>query len=728
MSIDAPHNPQNGIGCESCHAPELLADIQVQYEAAIAADPDNKDITVDNLLCLSCHSEPADPAYPEAPSAALHSSRKTGSTDWPAGWSAQCIDCHNPHIQEQKLWLDDADYPVPAEDLFVALGQISFYSYDQVNDVTVLTFSSLNYKPGSSWNGARLAAKNQVGRGGVIFPDLGNLRMSYMVHAVDEAQQTITVQGDASFVWYFTPPPTDFGILYGQLIKKEMPVYADPNDPDSILGESPVKFFDNSGPFSFADGTGEQDGICEVCHTRTIYHRYDSTGDQSHPAAVNCVSCHSKTDGFLALDCIGCHSTAQGSEAARRQVTGGSDFGRTSHHVSDGTVTEIVTQDDCIICHDSTNHQSNPDPQVKLNDPDGGESYLYDGTGASLENFCLNCHDADGPQQLFGDGNIPSDIATAWTTSSHNSVSTSELGNDACLACHGGLDSTRTGSVTDRNVHGASSFSLLSGLVAGESVANFEESLCYACHDGSPASTDIESLFAGTDTASSRSGANLNNHHDVSDADQAYSGAVIECMNCHDTHGADATDKVLADPDPGDGRIPAAGNSWPGSTVISEFCLDCHDNSYPASVTPPLNPMTDIYERWTLTGGGDKADQHGPANGSTQVSLRAGSGYSRGDILQCTDCHSVGHGDTYQNLYQLKTLIMSKDGMTPLTPDWTIDGEPYLVRVNDTSLGNTDPTTNGKAFCSTCHPKPMGGQKNAGCLTGNCHGHGSSSY
>ena len=559
-----------------------------------------------------------------------------------------------------------------------------------------------------------------------------------------------------------------WGSIYGKYIKRNLraPIKEiDPLDPGpyyeplSIIRTMNSDIVEFKGSSEFIDGDGEaDDDICQVCHESTQYYNkltalnsHADYGTDTQPGGV-CTSCHTHIAGFQPAGggCLDCHAQAQPSSGQyRRQVAGtGGDFERTSHHVTDGTTTEIVTAEDCEVCHDQGNHQSNSDPQVLLNDPDLGPGYsiTYDNTGASIEGFCLGCHDADGSlaydadsnpvngYQPFSDGRDPPDIESDWSTSSHGTSTVTELTTDKCLACHGGLDSTLTESVTDHNVHGASFPSLLSELVANELVANSEEALCFACHDGSPAATDIEAMFAGTETGTSASDANLNTHHDVSDADQTYSGAVIECTDCHDPHAANASAQVVADPDPGDGVVPTPGTTWADSTFISEFCIDCHDNSFPASITPPTNPLTDIYDRWVLGGGGDKADQHGPEDASRNVLLRAGSGYSRYDILQCTDCHNAGHGDevggnTYPNLYNLKAIVYSKDGLTPLTPDWSIPSEdPNLVRITDTSANNTDQLTNGRAFCSTCHPAPMGGNKDKGCLSGGCHSHGASSF
>jgi hypothetical protein len=266
--------------------------------------------------------------------------------------------------------------------------------------------------------------------------------------------------------------------------------------------------------------------------------------------------------------------------------------------------------------------------------------------------------------------------------------------------------------------------------VAGTTVTKGEEDLCFACHDGLTAATDIESQFAGAETYTASSGALVNPHHDVSDADQAYSGAVIECVDCHDPHAATAANRIRSDPDPDDGVVPVAGLSWSGSSFESEWCLDCHDGSYPSNVTPPTNPLTNIAVNFPDTRG----DQHGANDGSRNVVLRAGSGYQRGDILACETCHNLGHGDdasgtVYPNLFNLRSVIYGADGVTPLTPDTSWDpGNPNVVRLLDASTANTDPNTNGKAWCSTCHPDPMGGNKQSGCLDGSCHNHGANSF
>jgi len=61
--------------------------------------------------------------------------------------------------------------------------------------------------------------------------------------------------------------------------------------------ELPVVFLGYSGAKTFADGDTTHDGICEVCHTQTLYHRRDGSG-ASHHDGEDCTSCHSHASGF----------------------------------------------------------------------------------------------------------------------------------------------------------------------------------------------------------------------------------------------------------------------------------------------------------------------------------------------------------------------------------------------------------------------------------------------
>jgi len=64
-----------------------------------------------------------------------------------------------------------------------------------------------------------------------------------------------------------------------------------------------VRFLRYTGAGSFADGDSIHDGICEVCHTVTKYHRRDGSGFVNHSGGVDmagsdCTTCHTHASGF----------------------------------------------------------------------------------------------------------------------------------------------------------------------------------------------------------------------------------------------------------------------------------------------------------------------------------------------------------------------------------------------------------------------------------------------
>jgi hypothetical protein len=138
-------------------------------------------------------------------------------------------------------------------------------------------------------------------------------------------------------------------------------------------------------------------------------------------------------------NCMECHGQVQGSY---RQITGsGGDFVKNSHHVSDGTSNEIVTDEDCIVCHaEESNDGLHTNGYIDLKDADyyvpaTGESgplgifTLGDGQGEpgtgswsddrDLTIFCLSCHDADGASVTFRTGGTALNPFNDGLTNSH---------------------------------------------------------------------------------------------------------------------------------------------------------------------------------------------------------------------------------------------------------------------------------------------------------------------
>ncbi len=214
-------------------------------------------------------------------------------------------------------------------------------------------------------------------------------------------------------------------------------------------GLKPVVFYRDTGLYSFADGNGIYNGICEVCHTQTDHFRNDgSAPDQNHDnmggqGGNNCLSCHMHNNEFYSVHtyplagtgCEECH----GHEAGWEYSPGLYSQGRGSTH-SHSTHTENDADDlkgpfiACAECHDTNEFpffksgtDGNGDGKYNLAETDvcntchspGGS---YDGvddavigaknnwdngvyTGSDLtagkEKWCAGCHDESPANSMY---------------------------------------------------------------------------------------------------------------------------------------------------------------------------------------------------------------------------------------------------------------------------------------------------------------------------------------
>lgn len=445
--------------------------------------------------------------------------------------------------------------------------------------------------------------------------------------------------------------------------------------------------------FAFGNGDTPYNGVCQTCHQATTYHRNDGSVDNSHNLGTNCIQCHAHENGFLPSACTDCHNQPQDNGdgvplGGRRAVVG--EFPTDPAHGHYGSVS--VDDNDCLVCHQLTAHQSGV---VVLVDPDDGNTtYSFeqptDLTGdPDVSNFCANCHDADGATRLttpadpFGNGFAPPDVASKF----QGTLQWLEWYGDQCFGAEGTLRG-------------------------------------------------------------------VNSHHDISDADQAFSGAKIECMDCHGSHNP-SDQAMLADPDD-------VTTSWTGT--INEFCTRCHfggddpaDPAMPPELIPPtvdqagtdvstLRPMESCdYNNspWFV----NYTWSHAPHGGDSK---RGWPGYSGAPAaeLDCTACHDP-HGswtptNTAGNPYMIVDSVDGtamvddgiRDGGAWTGPPWNTMGASRPVVVSVTPGANPPPGGTDYAIvdwgsnlglCKACHATWensytfMHGFCGA-CQT--CHGHG----
>jgi len=200
------------------------------------------------------------------------------------------------------------------------------------------------------------------------------------------------------------------------------------------------------------------------------------------------LSCHGGASAVwgdtVAFECLDCHANPVGG---RR----GSDFGRTSHHIT----SVAPTSDQCRVCHDTSAHGSGT---VRLLDGDSGAVIAYDpASPATAEPFCLSCHDSDGASRLGADAMSPFqdgstlganpyragvDIAADWAQPyGHAKKGLTCLGDGTPnTGCHA-------------NGHGSDYVGLLAnqmGLPASlDTYVESEYKLCFDCHSAYPVIT-----------------------------------------------------------------------------------------------------------------------------------------------------------------------------------------------------------------------------------------------
>ncbi len=312
-----------------------------------------------------------------------------------------------------------------------------------------------------------------------------------------------------------------------------------PHDPDqnNILlvketvstpnsGYKSVVFIQESGVSSFADGNSTYNGICEVCHTQTAYHRNNISGNHTHNAGDNCTVCHKHEKSFIPPPCHECHDQPQDNgdgipAGGRRAIVG--ELTGMSHHLQSAS----LKPDDCRICHDMSKHSQG---RVRLKDRDNS-AIIYelinrpmdDYTEAlKLEPFCLNCHDGDSDTP-FADGKISPQVdAGMWQNSAHK-----KGGSGLKLTCMGKNDEFGCHATG----HGSDNIKILNTDNALETLDKF----CYKCHtagkvenlalSGAAVSNDIEEVFMKSEK-----------HNLGTQFTTDGKTFTLQCTSCHNPH------------------------------------------------------------------------------------------------------------------------------------------------------------------------------------------------
>ena len=154
------------------------------------------------------------------------------------------------------------------------------------------------------------------------------------------------------------------------------------------------------GPYVW--GVSPYNGVCEVCHTETAYHRNDSSGDHTHYVTENCIPCHKHSDEFThggGQSCDVCHGHAGGDGTAFSHAT------HTEGTVPRGPATAVACGD----CHDTNNFPFFGDDDDKealaattVCDDCHSEGGAFDGVATAKAGWAEGVYESDGTTMKSG--------------------------------------------------------------------------------------------------------------------------------------------------------------------------------------------------------------------------------------------------------------------------------------------------------------------------------------
>ncbi len=356
--------------------------------------------------------------------------------------------------------------------------------------------------------------------------------------------------------------------------------------------------------------------MCSTCHDQHSQQR--APPDQTAPAYGGAGTGWGRHYQRIANDadqaCLDCHrlrdvqSSAGGSHPVRVPIPSASGF------QAPATLHRINGNVSCTTCHS---------PHYATSGGANDGYLLDDGIGA----ICYQCH-------TLGDAVNASHLKTAsgvlWPGGQYGSTRPAAPASyrGYCVNCHwphGQRDDVDGGKYLKL---WAERYDVSRTPGADPDDA---EDLCFTCHDGAPATTNLAGEFAkGTNTS-----ANVF-HHAVKDSEQLLYGRSVECVDCHNPHLARSTDKHK-----GVAGVDLAGNAVgfgtgnPRDITQYELCFKCHGNTRNTTRTTTnkrldFQPSNSAFHPVVVQG----------QNQSAAINQQLQGGLSSTSTIQCADCHN----------------------------------------------------------------------------------------
>jgi len=700
--IDAPHNETNGIKCSTCHSYSLWW----QYSPTTQNSTPNHTAIVD-AVCMTCHSGSG-----QAPKALTHSSTVMDSTVH-GTWGVGCMDCHNPHYQDQLKWVGSVTEP------YLVTATISGVTYNTGLDQTTISYtnatSNTNWPASGAlsndldWSNKSLSHPN---RGLILVHDTHATSNTFLILSASPTQVVVKGKIDTSTIDpNFIDPQTQlqnsatcntFGLIYGDLVRNSINTKA-------------VRFFDPNG--GFVESSLTPSGICQVCHTGTTRFTNDGampSGGDSHATriATNCTSCHKHQDGFKggshdntsfawAGNCASCHNPNNSVVSIVNEVHGSScgmchvnpagggvrKDGDASNGI-DGSAIGATNGSSCVDCH-----------ITRLNLTSGGIHHVSQ-SGYAAAGDCTHCHGT-------GAGKLAA-----------NHVGTIQPESN-CVGCHTGTAGTATGApvnATDPKIHDAcatchetngalkAAYGKAIAMPVGGAGTNDGGGLCSACHG---------SYFV-----------NHTHSHNL--------GTVTLCLNCHVAASAPF---VTAGQAHGNVGCQACHNTTTGALVGSATgktagadCSTCHTGYFDShththtmdTVAMCVSCHTTATTAPYVATGQTHARQGCQTCHSATTGILTGSATGKKGVvgINCQTCHSTyfnNHSHNHVNNVKVNSATSPAvvnctnchvATSTPFVGDGQVHANQGCQSCHSTLNGTLIGSAQGKApggECATCH-------------------------
>jgi hypothetical protein len=278
--------------------------------------------------------------------------------------------------------------------------------------------------------------------------------------------------------------------------------------------------------------------------------------------------------------CFKCHRAAGDVYGATMSAVATSvetSFALLSKHPLDK-----VTCANCHNVHEATEATPVVDPNNTYN------AYAYSLTNtATVNGFCLNCHDGTTPSQAVTgsvlvpytvSANATANVSVFYSSDGHGKTTGA---NVDCRECH--------------DKHGSTLVHLLKKSVNSTSVPAYsdtvDEAQCLACHraGGMASSANIAQYYPTSAYGSAAASMTRSGHRTETSATLA-AGSALPCRLCHNPHGGgtggfmlsvrtqiNSTEETMVGDTSGELTMTVAGQATPAN--VRNFCLTCHITS-----------------------------------------------------------------------------------------------------------------------------------------------------